>query len=397
MMIGQTSQATQNYTNANQYYIYIDKKLIPWDIYSPTENRGFTAYFSRVLQTVERALPNQGLVFYVTMTEMKEMPSYGSHVFVLILGDEFYRIPDYANKVGGIFKCYGTHQIREQLGIYRPLLKPSYFKALLFGQSVKNLAHRLSGKIKYRLRKLHALLVGRENLAPIYDIPPGYYNSENLPIKPIADRVYDSFFEGSMIQGNYSAWSLRYWLKTPKTYARQQMVANLQQFKEKYAQYQIKLTMCPGFAQGGQDEDPGSYSEKMMNTKVCLVPRGTTLETYRLFEAVRYGCVVITEVLPPRWFYDGAPIIQIGSWDNLENVLSKLLSNQVLLQTLHEQSLEWWQTKCSEEAVGRYIAEKVSRLISKDPVFIPVPLMYSPPTSSDTPIYNSSESHVAKF
>jgi hypothetical protein len=378
MVVEQAIQPKQNQTNTNQFYFYINKELISWDIYAPQENLGFAAYFSKVLQTVDRALPNQGLIFYVTMTEMKELPSYGDNVFVFILGDEFYRIPDYADKVGAIFKSYGTHQIREQLGIYRPLLKPSYFKALMLGQSIKNLAHRLTNKIKRRFRKVRALLLGRGNIAPIYDIPPGYYNSENLPIKPIANRVYDTFFEGSMIQGNYPVWSLRYWSKTPKTYSREQMVENLQKFKDKYPQFQIKLTKTAGFALAGEDDDPGSYSQKMMNTKVCLAPRGTTLETYRLFEAMRYGCVIITEVLPPRWFYDGAPVIQIGNWQNLDTVLSKLLNNEMLLQALHEQTLEWWHTKCSEEVVGRFAAEKINWVLNKDPVFIPVALKAAP-------------------
>lgn len=349
-------------SSANQFFIYIDKKLIPWDIYDPEPDTcGFVDYFGQALQAVDRALPNQGLVFYATMTEMKEMPSYGENVFVLILGDEFYRIPDYIDKVGGVFKCYGTRQIREQLNLYRPLLKPSYFKFLVLGQSVKNFAHRFARKIRYRLKKFKSLFLGKSKIVPIYDIPPGYLNSENLPIKPIQDRTCDVFFDGSVVQHQYPIWSLRYWSKTPKAHSREEMVVNLKRFKDKNPQFQVHLALVAGFA-GASYTPQSTYSQNLMNAKICLAPRGTTLETYRLFEAMRYGCVIIVESLPSRWFYNGAPIIQIGSWQNLEPVLTKLLNNPMLLQSLHQQTLDWWETKCSGKIVGKYIADEINAL-----------------------------------
>ncbi|MGB3309490.1 MAG: hypothetical protein WA939_24230 [Nodosilinea sp.] len=349
-------------SSVNQFFMYIDKNLIPWDLYNhEPENCSFVAYFGKALQAVDQTLLNQGLVFYVTITEMKEMPSYGENVFVLILGDEFYRIPDYIDKVGGVFKCYGTRQIREQINLYRPLLRPSYFKFLVFGQTIKNLFHRFVKKSRYRLKKIKILFLGKNKIVPIYDIPPGYLNSEDLSIKPIADRTCDVFFDGSVIQHKYSVWSLRYWSKTPKAYSREQMVANLKNFKDKNPQFQIHLALSVGFAAFNYTPQ-STYSQNLMNAKICLAPRGTTLETYRLFEAMRYGCVIIVESLPSRWFYNGAPIIQIGSWQNLESVLNKLLNNPMLLQTLHQQTLDWWETKCSEEVVGKYIANEINAL-----------------------------------
>ncbi|OKH43886.1 hypothetical protein NIES30_24035 [Phormidium tenue NIES-30] len=342
--------------------MYIKSQLIPWDIYDPEpENCSFVAYFGKVLQTVDQALPNQGLTFYVTMVDIKELPSYGDNVFVLILGDEFYRIPEYINQVGGVFKCYGTHQIREQINLYRPLLRLSYFKFLVLGQSVKNMGYRLIKKIKHRLRKLRFLLIGKAHIAPIYDIPPGYFNSRNLPVKPIQNRTCDIFFDGSIVQHIYPVWSLRYWSKTPKAYSREQMVSSLKQFKANHPQFQVDLAVSVGYV-GSNHAAHSTYSDDMMNAKICLAPRGTTLETYRLLEAMRYGCVTIVESLPDRWFYNGAPIIQIGSWQNLEPVLTRLLNDPELLQTLHQQTLDWWETKCSEKAVGRYITEQINAL-----------------------------------
>ncbi|MBD2777908.1 glycosyltransferase family 1 protein [Iningainema tapete] len=343
---------------SNQYYIYItpEEGLIPWDIFNPNpENCGFVAYFGKVLQAVETHLKQKGLTFYITMTELRELPSYGKDVVVIMLGDELCRIPKYAHKVGAIFKCYGTQQI---LGC-NPLLKPSYLNLVTTIQFLRNWIVRLPWILQYQMQKIKGLLSGRR-VAPIYDIPLGYYNSENLPIKDISERLYDVYFAGSAVHERYSIWSLQYWLRTPKTVSRQQMISSLNRFKEKHPEYKIESSVTQAFGAAGSSEVALSYNEKMMNTKICLAPRGTSFETYRFYEAIKYGCIVVTEALPPRWFYDGAPNIKVTDWLSLEETLEKLLKNQQLLQEIHQQSLNWWQTKCSEDVVGKYIAEKLN-------------------------------------
>jgi hypothetical protein len=53
------------------------------------------------------------------------------------------------------------------------------------------------------------------------------------------------------------------------------------------------------------------YTEIMADTRIALAPRGSSVETYRFFEAMRQGCVVICDRLPPHWFYAGCPAVQI--------------------------------------------------------------------------------------
>jgi hypothetical protein len=42
------------------------------------------------------------------------------------------------------------------------------------------------------------------------------------------------------------------------------------------------------------------YSEIMADTKICLAPRGSSVESCRFFEGMRQGCVVICNRLPPH-------------------------------------------------------------------------------------------------
>jgi len=99
------------------------------------------------------------------------------------------------------------------------------------------------------------------------------------------------------------------------------------------------------------------YTEIMADTKIALSPRGSSVETYRFFEAMRQGCVVICDRLPPHWFYAGCPAIEIDDWRDLDAVVSPLLAEPDHLMDLHRRSLSWWDEKLSERAVARLIAK----------------------------------------
>ena len=100
-------------------------------------------------------------------------------------------------------------------------------------------------------------------------------------------------------------------------------------------------------ALGGSEVN--SYAQAMMDSRIALVPRGTVAESYRLFEAWRYGCIATREQLPPRPFLLGAPAITLRSWRELEPVLDSLLAIRERQQSLHAASLAWWRDVCSRD------------------------------------------------
>ncbi|MBE9052390.1 glycosyltransferase family 1 protein [Nostocales cyanobacterium LEGE 11386] len=344
---------------ANQYYIHIRRgqKPIPWDIYdiNPPISLGSAIYFSKVLQTIENSLQVSGLIFYVTWDEIDELPSYGQNVVVLVLGDEWYRIPKYAHKVRAVFKCIGTRPI---LGC-NPFRQTSLLNLLTLIQFLRVLVVCFPGLINYHFHKFKSLLSGEDTIGKIYDIPLGYNNSKDLPIKDLEERLYETYFSGSVIHIPYPVWSLKYWLGTPKALARKLMISSVKNFQKKNPDLKVELSITGGF-RNRTSEDERSYCEIMMDTKICLVPRGTSFETTRLFEAMKYGCIVVTEALPSRWYLDGSPVIQIKDWQDLEKILGNLLDNKQLMQELHHKSLNWWKHKCSEAIVGNYIIEKLN-------------------------------------
>jgi glycosyltransferase involved in cell wall biosynthesis len=346
---------------SNQYYIHLERNQqpIPWDIYDTNLPLyfGLAAYVRQVLQAMEKSLKLKGLIFYITCHEINELPSYGQNVVVIVLGDEWYRIPKYTHKVGAIFKCIGTRPI---LGC-NALFQPSYLSLLTLIQFLRILFVRLPGLVNYQFHKFKIFLLGEGKISPIYDIPLGYNNSIELPIKEMKERLYDAYFSGSVVHVPYPIWSIKRWLGTPKMFARQLMVKNLNKFKQKHPNYQIELDITQGYF-ASLNKDASSYPETMMNTKICLVPRGTSFETTRLFEAMKYGCIVVTEALPSRWYLDGAPVIQIKDWQDLEVLLQKLLEDKQLMEEIHQESLNWWHSKCSEALVGNYMARELNAL-----------------------------------
>ena len=78
-----------------------------------------------------------------------------------------------------------------------------------------------------------------------------------------------------------------------------------------------------------------------------------------VFEGLRAVCVVVTERLPRHWFYEGAPLIQLDHWRALGEL--EVLDDPLARGLLHVQALSWWQERCSDAAVGAFLAARLNR------------------------------------
>jgi hypothetical protein len=107
----------------------------------------------------------------------------------------------------------------------------------------------------------------------------------------------------------------------------------------------------------GKGLEPAVYARTLADTKIALCPPGfISSETIRHWEAMRLGCVVISAPLPPNRFYKGSPIIQLQDWSELKPLLKDLLLAPEELQLRHKATVDWWERKCSEDAVADYMA-----------------------------------------
>lgn len=354
-----TSQVVSNPPiQVNQYYLCLKgRQPVAWnpqdDSHSVTLDYN-SQYLYGIFKFVENHINEKDLTFYITR-DLEKLPSYGEKVIAVVIGDEWGRIPAYACKVRMVFKCYGTGTI---LGC-NPILHPSFLNIMTLARFLNAYSRYLLSAAVHFLQRAKGYVSGDRRKPLIYGIPVGYAKQIALPTKAIGDRTIDIFFDGSVVHKVYPFFSLKRWLGNPKLIARQTMLDFASQLKEKYPNINVELTKTTGFHDTTVD-DSLRFSQNMMNAKICLVPRGTTFETCRLYEAIRYGCIVISEVLPSQWYLDQIPAFQLNDWSELESIAIPLLEDKELVQRKHQEALDWWEKTCSETAIGEFIVTKIN-------------------------------------
>lgn len=118
-----------------------------------------------------------------------------------------------------------------------------------------------------------------------------------------------------------------------------------------------KIEEASGFRLG---MSPDAYGRCLVNTKIALSPRGVSHETFRTYEAMRAGCVVVTDRQLSSWFTNGWPIIEVDDWLDVGDLVDGLIDDPVRLTDLSSNTIAWWQKYCSEEAVAHYIVRQLS-------------------------------------
>ncbi len=333
-----------------RYFLDLPEEPAPrsWDPHSgPHPERADTRYFGAVFLAMEPLLSEAELDIYLTWN-WERLPAYGDRVVAVLLGDEVGRIPRYSGRVRAVFKSYGTHPV---LGV-GALRDPSLTGLVNVAQYAVRWLRWLPSGVAY------TRLLARGATAPpaITTIPLGTYNQLDLPVVPIEQRPTDLFFAGSVEHRS----SLRDRLG-PKTLTRRDMLDAVRRLAESRPGLRLDLRLTPGFG-ASVAAAPGELSRGLMDSKVALAPRGTSVETFRLFEGLRAGCVVVGGRLPPHPFYAGAPVIQLDRWSQLDRALLPVLDQPAELRRLHAEALAWWSCRCSEDAVGRFLAERLNAL-----------------------------------
>lgn len=108
------------------------------------------------------------------------------------------------------------------------------------------------------------------------------------------------------------------------------------------------------------------YSKVIYDSQIVFCPGGFLKnETYRHFESMRAGCVIISEKLPDTYLYKDSPIIQVNSWREGVEVAKFLLNDPAKLKQYHEATLNWWNTVCNEASTAQHVFNKLILLETK--------------------------------
>jgi hypothetical protein len=341
----------------NRYFncLTADGAPLAWNDLEEVDDRVWpdSAYFGRVFKAADDILGARGLTFYLT-SDTHRLPEYGNHVVAVVCGNESCRVPAYVDKVAAVFQGYGK---RPRLGC-RPVREPSLVNLrtllIFFSQSLR-FAPSFGRYILLRLRSR----LGGGPVAQVYEVPVGTFNQADVPEQDFESRAITLFFGGSVKHGKLSGSRLAGLREVlgPKAASRREMLRRMQEIAECERDLVVETLETPSYG-ASTVADEYLYSKKLMNTKISLVPRGTSPQTFRFFQSLRAGCVVITDTLPSQWFFQGSPAIVLHTWSELPAVVSELLAEPAELKRRHRQSLNWWDSVCSEEAVGRYVAER---------------------------------------
>ncbi len=316
-------------------------------------------YFGKALVEMERHLPEEEIRCYLTW-DNDSLPELGPHVVAILIGEEWGMIPRYARHVRLVARVMSR---RPFLGVLRwlPLTR---LKVMLAAKHLRNWLFHLRSWLRYQFPpsswppKVHSR-------ANIVHLPWGSASLVEVPLKGMLDRTQNYYFSGGIALG--SDFGYRKVMSSPKIVARQALVDAVAAIEKKHPHFISGQTMMVHKQTStGELSDIRDYAERLMDSKVCLAPRGSVADTWRFFEGLKSGCAVITNPMPDEWYYRGAPVIQIESWAGLEAVLLPLLSNEARLEEAHAQSLRYWDQVCGEKALGRYLAQAISAVHADD-------------------------------
>jgi hypothetical protein len=105
------------------------------------------------------------------------------------------------------------------------------------------------------------------------------------------------------------------------------------------------------------------FSQFLNDTKISLCLGGNSSpETFRYYESMKLGCVLITPRMPANALYSSHPGIQIDEIDDVDEVaaaLESVLQAPERHEAFQEQSLLAWQTQYSPQAIAAMIKRTV--------------------------------------
>jgi hypothetical protein len=313
-----------------------------WDPHAgPLPQRADTRYFGAAFTHMERTLHDHDLDVYLTW-DVRRLPGYGSRVVAVVLGDEGGRIPRYLDRVRAVFKCYGT--------------RPAAAGILDLPRCGLHWLRWLPGAAGLARGRIAARAGNGPRPARVLPIPLGTYNQLELPVVPMRDRQTDVVFAGSVEH----AQSALQRIASPKARARREMLLALDRLGRARPGLRVDVRVTPSF-DASVAASPEAYSRALMDARVCLAPRGTSPETFRVLEGLRCGCVVVTGKLPNHWFYRGAPLVRLERWEDLPSVLPAL-DDHGEMERRHAASLAWWHERCSEAALGGWLAQRLNEV-----------------------------------
>ncbi len=339
--------------DAANRYVLLDHFNCAIDIFAEKTYGWGRDYHLGVLRDIEARRIFSGLTFFIAYHPPETLPDYGPHVVLVLIGDEFHLPRAYFARIAAILRCYGTRPI------YVDGWPMTGVRLAAAAQYIHKQLVRLKAQVKEVRAKGWTGFSGSRRKT--LQVPLGYFRDFQIVLKPMAQRTIDHSFMGSVGTDFAAKPLLQKILDGPKYISRRQMLAALTHEGRRPSGAQ---TITPNFEASALNHE--AYIDGLANTRIALVPRGISHETYRFFEAFKAGCVVICEPQPQAWYNRGHPGIVMRDWSRLPQVLEALLADMEHLEALSQASAAYWQGVLQEsviaETVSTFLRERLDKV-----------------------------------
>ena len=195
----------------------------------------------------------------------------------------------------------------------------------------------------------------------IFPFPLGHINGVNFSdaqILPVSQRQTDFFFCGNLNRNRIDFFKQFTNIKRAPSFILQ-LIIKSNFIKEKAIEWGNTRTannfiqFTTAFKRGLPVDE---YNKKLLDSKIVFCPAGfNSKETFRHFEALSAGCIVISEKLPDTCLYQNAPIIQIGNWKEGVQIANSLINKPGEMLRLQNDSIKFYNHNYSPKAVAEFI------------------------------------------
>ncbi|HED14787.1 MAG TPA: hypothetical protein ENI62_14235 [Gammaproteobacteria bacterium] len=236
---------------------------------------------------------------------------------------------------------------------------PPYYDPHLIVFYISDETGSIPEPLMARCKAVFKVHLQHETEGNLFYFPLGYANGDECDIQTVNNRAINVFFSGALNRsrvGLYKALSgLDYIPEKLLLLTKRWLPADL---SGSFPNSNILFTS--GFASGLTQSD---YNNLLYSCKIALAPHGfVNPETFRHYEAMRAGCIVVSLEMPPIRMYKNAPIIQLESWGQLDARVTWLLKDKERLEALQTETLMYWKDNCTEESTARYVANTLAQL-----------------------------------
>ncbi len=338
---------------ANTYSTYFSGEVAEWDL-SERDKVVFTdlRYFGDVFTVVDKLIPDAGIHVLATDALTPPLPVSGPNVVVLCLNDESGKCPTYAFDVALTVKTMGAVKRLPFVAIWPLHRWPAAILAAL------EEAQAQLGRLPFIARSAVGTVAHRRR-PPVLDVPLGIRAYFHRDFVAFDDREHDVMFAGSLV--NQPGEDKRF-LPAQKWRARRDFLAAVEVAQRARPELRFSVRTVP--SHWAAMRWVGEYLKELSQSRVVLCPRGSSLDTHRFFEALRFGCVPIYEKLPKRPYYDGSPAVRCADWRRLPEVLDRLFADPNELRQRHEAALRWYDEHVAPAAVGATIAREITQTVT---------------------------------